>query len=87
MVPVARKSDKHVCPLCKVTTPIVGGSPNHTADGLPVARVGDKTGCGATIVQGSSASRVDGKPVAYLGSPTSHGGTIVTASPTQKVLP
>lgn len=87
MIPVARQSDKHVCPLCKCVTPIVEGSPNATADNLPIARVGDKTACGATIVLGSSMSTADGKPVAYLGSTTSHGGTIISGSPTQKVMP
>ncbi|WP_415919334.1 PAAR domain-containing protein [Tateyamaria sp. SN6-1] len=87
MLPIARVTDKHACPLCKAVTPIVQGSPNHTADNLAVARVGDKTACGATIVKGSSISTADGKPIAYLGSTTSHGGTIISGSPTQKVMP
>ncbi|MBT0958120.1 PAAR domain-containing protein [Alphaproteobacteria bacterium KMM 3653] len=87
MVPVARMGDKHACPLCKVVTPIVGGSAVHTCDGKPVARVGDKTGCGATIIKGSSQSTADGKPVAYMGAQTSHGGTIITGSPQSKVMP
>ena len=87
MIPVARMTDQHACPLCKVTTPIVEGSGNGTADGLPIARVGDKTACGAVITKGSSQATCDGRPVAYLGSTTSHGGTIITASPTQTVAP
>lgn len=87
MLPVARVTDKHVCPLCKVVTPIVAGSPTAKADQLAVARVGDKTACGATILKGSSVAMADNKPVAYLGSTTSHGGTIISGSPTQKVMP
>lgn len=87
MIPVARQTDKHVCPLCKCVTPITGGSPSAKADNLPVARVGDATGCGATIVTGSSMATADGKPIAYLGSTTSHGGTIISGSPTQMVMP
>ncbi|MEO1362751.1 MAG: PAAR domain-containing protein [Pseudomonadota bacterium] len=76
-----------MCPMCKVVTPIIEGSPSATADNLPVARVGDKTACGATIVKGSSMATADGKPVAYLGSTTSHGGTIISGSPMAKCLP
>lgn len=78
--PIARKGDMHVCPLCKVTTPIATGSPRSKTDGKPTARVGDKTGCGATIVVGSGQSTTDNKPTAYLGSTTDHGGTITTGS-------
>ena len=83
--PIARKGDMHVCPLCKVTTPITTGSPRSKTDGQPTARVGDKTGCGATITQGSSRSSEDGRAIAYLGSPTDHGGQIITGSPRGKV--
>jgi len=87
MLPVARVGDMHVCPLCKVPTPIVMGSPFHKADGRPVARVGDTTGWGATITLGSSVHKADGRPIAYLGSVTSHGGTIIQGSPLHKVMP
>ena len=87
MLPTARVGDMHVCPLCKITTPIVVGSPLHKADGRPIARVGDTTACGATNVLGSSAHLADGKPIAYLGSLTSHGGTIIQGSPLHKVMP
>ena len=87
MLPVARLTDKHVCPRCKIVTPIIQGSPQSTCDNLPIARVGDKTACGATIIKGSSMATCDGKPVAYLGSTTDHGGAIITGSPQAKVLP
>ncbi|PVA09591.1 hypothetical protein DC366_12930 [Pelagivirga sediminicola] len=75
------------CPRCKVVTPIVKGSHSAMADNLPVARVGDVTGCGATIKTGSADHRADGLPVAYLGSVTFHGGAIITGSSTIKVAP
>ncbi len=64
---------------------IEGGT--ATIDGKPVARVGDKTACGATIIRGSSMATDDGRPVAYLGSTTSHGGVIVSGSPNHVVKP
>ncbi len=87
MLPIARMTDQHSCPQCNRVTLIVEGSPNSTDDGLPIARVGDKTGCGAVITGGSSTATCDGKPIAYLGSSTSHGGTITTGSATQTVMP
>ena len=53
----------------------------------PVARVGDKTDCGATIIEGSSHSSHDDRPTAYLGCKTDHGGEIITASSSAKVEP
>ncbi|WP_415919098.1 PAAR domain-containing protein [Tateyamaria sp. SN6-1] len=80
MKPAARLTDKHVCPIHGPNA-IVSVSTASTCDGLPVARVGDMTACGATILVGSPVAIVDNKPVAHIGSPTSHGGTIVTGSP------
>lgn len=85
MLPVARVTDKHVCPMHGPNMIVSGGS--CTADNLPIARVGDKTACGAVIVKGSSVSTDGGKPIAYLGSATSHGGVIITGSPNHLVVP
>lgn len=86
--PTARKGDMHVCPIPgHGATPIVSGSPRSKTDGRPTARVGDKTGCGATIIVGSSRSKTDGKPVAYLGSASNHGGRITSGSTRSKVTP
>lgn len=85
MLPVARLGDKHACPKCGMNAIVTGGS--GLVDGRPVAREGDKTACGATIIKGSSVASCDGKPIAYLGSTTSHGGTIVEGSPQAKTLP
>lgn len=85
MLPIARIGDKHVCPICGPNTIAQGGT--AVIDGRPVARVGDKTACGAVILTGSSMCRDDGKPVAYIGSTTSHGGVIVEGAPNAKTLP
>ncbi len=85
MLPVARVGDTHACPKCRKCQIISGGS--ATIDGKQVARVGDKTSCGAVITAGSSMSSDDGRPIAYLGSPTSVGGSIVSGSPNHTVTP
>ncbi len=85
MLLVARVGDEHACPKCRKCQIISGGS--ATIDGRPVARIGDKTTCGAVITSGSSLSTDDGKPVAYLGCQTSVGGVIVSGSPNHKVAP
>ncbi|MDE1465392.1 PAAR domain-containing protein [Spartinivicinus poritis] len=79
MADLAKVGDKHSCPLCGDNT-VVEGSSNTLVDGFPVARVGDKTACGATIVTGLGWLNVDNKPVAVLGSVTSHGGVIEASS-------
>ena len=87
MNPVARKGDLHSCPIPgHGITQIITSSPSQV-EGQPVARVGDKTSCGATIVEGSSHSHHDGRPTAYLGCKTDHGGEIITASSSAKVAP
>ena len=85
MIPVARLGDKHVCPIHGPNAITSGGK--TLVDNKPVARMGDMTGCGATIIMGSSMATDGGKPVAYLGCTTSCGGVIVSASPTHKILP
>lgn len=57
MNPVARQGDLHSCPIPgHGTTEIITGSPSQV-EGQPVARVGDKAGCGATIIEGSIPQR------------------------------
>lgn len=81
MIPVSRLTDQHACPIpLHGLTPLVSGSPSVYVNGLPVARVGDMSGCGAVIVSGFPHILVDGRPMAHVGSLTSHGGTIVTGS-------
>ncbi len=86
MKPVARLGDLHQCPKHKHgTTAITQVAGNSTDDGRPIACVGDKTACGATIIEGSSTAFIDGRAVAYVGCKTDHGGVIITGSSTAKV--
>lgn len=81
MIPVSRLTDQHACPIpLHGLMPLVSGSPSMYVNGLPVARVGDMSGCGAVIVSGFPHILVDGRPMAHVGSLTSHGGAIVTGS-------
>ena len=52
-VPIARVGDIHDCPT-HGKNPIVMGSPSNTDDGIPIAYIGSKTGCGAKITTGDS---------------------------------
>jgi uncharacterized Zn-binding protein involved in type VI secretion len=81
MIPIARQTDLHTCliPIHGVT-PIVPVGGTVYVNGIPVARVGDITGCGAVIVSGFPHILVNGRPMAHVGSLTSHGGSIVTGS-------
>lgn len=50
---IARMGDKTSCPIPgHGTSPIVSGDQTFIVDGKPVARHGDKTGCGATLIAG-----------------------------------
>ena len=81
MIPVSRLTDQHACPIpLHGLTPLVSGSPAVFVNGLPVARVGDMSGCGAVIVSGFPHILVDGRPMAHVGSLTTHGGAVVTGS-------
>ena len=55
---------------------VVSGANAFTSNGRAVARVGDKTSCGATIVSGSAGLVIDGKAAATVGDTTDHGGTL-----------
>lgn len=50
---IARVTDIYSCPI-HGPNPIIKGSRLLTANGLPVARIGDPTACGATIATGSA---------------------------------
>ncbi|GAB7528799.1 hypothetical protein PS3A_12080 [Pseudomonas sp. 3A(2025)] len=81
MIPVSRLTDLHACPIpLHGITPLVSASPTVYVNGLPVARIGDRSACGAVIVSGFVNILVDGRPMAHMGSLTSHGGGIVTGS-------
>ena len=95
---IARATDEHrgtcghgfsCCPHGVVGT-IVQGSPNVSANGLQVARLGDGVAhdcphCGTGFVSSASATvKANGTGVARLGDSATYpggGGTITTASP------
>jgi uncharacterized Zn-binding protein involved in type VI secretion len=86
MMPAARLTDMHVCPMVTGIVPHVGGpiigpgAPKVLIGGLPAARVGDMCTCVGppdSIVKGSTKVMIGGMPAARLGDSTSHGGTIV----------
>jgi uncharacterized Zn-binding protein involved in type VI secretion len=85
MLPIARVTDIHVCPICGPNMIVAGGT--TMVDGLPIARMGDMTACGASITLASFTHKENGMGIAYLGSLTSHGGVITTGSPMHKVSP
>ena len=52
---IARVGDKVDCPRHSNVT-IASGDPTMLVDGRPVARDGDKTSCGATLIASQQAS-------------------------------
>jgi len=86
MMPAARITDMHVCPMVTGVVPHVGGpilpagEPTVLIGGLPAARVGDMATCVGppdTIIMGSTTVLIGGMPAARMGDSTAHGGTIV----------
>ncbi len=93
MMPAARISDMHVCPMVTPGTPpiphvggpISVGCPTVLIGGIPAARVGDMAVCVGppdSIVMGSMTVLIGGVPAARLGDTTAHGGTISVGCPT-----
>jgi uncharacterized Zn-binding protein involved in type VI secretion len=91
MMPAARVTDMHVCPMVTVLVPHVGGpilppcAVTVLTGGLPQARVGDMAVCVGppdVIVLGSFTVLVCGQPAARLMDMTAHGGMIVMGYPT-----
>lgn len=79
MKPIARLGDRHICPIHGPNVIAEVSTKSH-CDARPIATIGDKTACGATILTGTNAMTVDGRLVATIGSETSHGGKIVSGS-------
>ena len=52
---IARVGDKTSCPI-HGSSPIVSGDTTMIVDGKPVARHGDKTGCGAVLIAGQNVT-------------------------------
>lgn len=58
-IKIARVGDKVTCPQKgHGTCPIVSGDPTVIVDGMPVARDGDKTACGAVLIASQGATTV-----------------------------
>ncbi|WP_275286181.1 PAAR domain-containing protein [Halomonas elongata] len=77
---VGKVGDKVVCSCNGGPHSIVSGAMTVFVDNVPVARVGDRTSCGATITTGLAWYLVEDSPVAINGSATSCGGHIITGS-------
>ncbi len=94
MMPAARLTDMHVCPMVTpavppiphVGGPVIGpGAPTVMIAYMPAARVGDMAVCVGppdTIVMGSFKVMISNMPAARLSSMTVHGGTVVAGAPT-----
>ena len=91
MMPAARLTDMHVCPMVTVLVPHVGGpllapgAPTTLIGGLPAARVTDMTVCVGppdVVILGSFTVLIGGMPAARMLDMTAHGGMIVLGAPT-----
>jgi uncharacterized Zn-binding protein involved in type VI secretion len=92
MLPAARITDLHVCPMLTpgvppiphVGGPIMAGCPTVLIGGLPAARVGDMAICVGppdVVVKGSTSVLIGFMPAARMGDLTAHGGSIVLGFP------
>ncbi len=94
MMPAARVSDMHVCPMVTPGTPPIPhvggpilppGGVTVLIGGMPAARMGDMATCVGppdVIVKGSATVMISNMPAARLGDTCAHGGTIVVGCPT-----
>lgn len=96
MLPVARITDMHVCPMFDGPKPHVGGPilppgvPVVLAGSLPVATMGNPCVCVGppdVIVSGCPKVLVGGRPVARISDMTAHGGIIVAGCPNVLIAP
>ena len=94
MMPAARVSDMHVCPMVTPGVPPIPhvggpimppGGVTVLIGGMPAARMGDMATCvgpPANIVKGSATVMIANMPAARMGDMTAHGGSIVVGCPT-----
>ena len=91
MLPAARVTDLHTCPMWTGVVPHVGGpvlppgAPTVLIAGLPAARMGDPATCTGppdVIASGAPTVLIAGLPAARLTDLTAHGGVIVVGCPT-----
>jgi uncharacterized Zn-binding protein involved in type VI secretion len=93
MLPAARLTDMHMCPMVTpglppiphVGGPVVGpGAPMVLIGGLPAARVSDQAVCVGppdVIAMGSVTTLIAGLPAARMSDMTGHGGMIAAGCP------
>lgn len=71
---------------------VISGSPQHTVDGKPIARMGDKVACPQLypnksphgvnpIVEGDPKYLIDGVPIALHGHKTACGCSLIGSVP------
>lgn len=94
MMPAARITDMHVCPMVTPGVPPIPhvggpilppGGITVLIGGMPAARMGDMAVCVGppdTIAKGSATVMISNMPAARLGDTCAHGGTIVVGCPT-----
>lgn len=80
---LAKIGDEVACSCKGGPHRIVTGAPTAKVDGIPIARVGDNSSCGASITVGVAWYVIEGSPAAIYGSTTSCGGRILTSSSTE----
>ncbi|WP_249976930.1 PAAR domain-containing protein, partial [Vreelandella olivaria] len=77
---LVKVGDRVVCQCKGGPHRIVSGARTMFVDGMPVARVGDTSSCGATITTGAAWFEVEDAPAAINGSATSCGGYVAASS-------
>ena len=91
MMPAARVTDMHTCPMVTGLVPHVGGPilppgcPTVLIGALPAARVSDMAVCAGgpdVIAKGSATVLIGSMPAARIGDMTAHGGVILMGCPT-----
>lgn len=91
MMPCARITDLHVCPMLTGPVPHVGGPilppgvPTVLVGGLPAAPLGNPAFCVGppdVIVKGSATVLTGGRPQARMLDNCAHGGMIAVGLPT-----
>ena len=91
MLPAARVSDMHTCPMWTGPVPHIGGpiippgAVTVLIGGLPAARIGDMVTCVGppdTVASGVPTVLIMGMPAARMTDLTVHGGVIILGCPT-----
>jgi len=76
----AKLGDQVACSCKGGPHHIVSAASTTFVDGIPVARVGDRSSCGASIVSGLDWYPIEGASAAIHGSQTSCGGVVIASA-------